>query len=62
MQNLNIYLEKMIGEQIADRDIDEALDLLQIVPEIQKQLDDPTHLKIKKKSSRRSSRCRSEDF
>ena len=42
MQNLNIYLEKMIGEQIADRDIDEALDLLQIVPEIQKQLDDPT--------------------
>ena len=32
----------MIGEQIADRDIDEALDLLQIVPEIQKQLDDPT--------------------
>ena len=59
MQNLNIYLEKMIGEQIADRDIDEALDLLQIVPEIQKQL---PHLKIKKKSSRRSSRCRSEDF
>ena len=42
MQNLNIYLEKMIGEQIADREIDEALDLLQIVPEIQKQLDDPT--------------------
>ena len=42
MQNLNIYLEKMIGEQITDRDIDEALDLLQIVPEIQKQLDDPT--------------------
>ena len=42
MQNLNIYLEKMIGEQIADRDIDEALDLLQIVPEIQKHLDDPT--------------------
>ena len=42
MQNLNIYLEKMIGEQIEDRDIDEALDLLQIVPEIQKQLDDPT--------------------
>ena len=42
MQNLNIYLEKMIGEQIADRDIDEALDLLQMVPEIQKQLDDPT--------------------
>ena len=42
MQNLNIYLGKMIGEQIADRDIDEALDLLQIVPEIQKQLDDPT--------------------
>ena len=42
MQNLNIYLEKMIGEQIADRDIDEALDLLQIVPEIQKQLDNPT--------------------
>ncbi len=44
MQNLNIYLEKMIGEQIADREIDEALDLLQIVPEIQKQLDDPTAL------------------
>ena len=42
MQNLNIYLEKMIGEQITDRDMDEALDLLQIVPEIQKQLDDPT--------------------
>ena len=42
MQNLNLYLEKMIGEQITDRDIDEALDLLQIVPEIQKQLDDPT--------------------
>ncbi len=42
MQNLNIYLEKMIGEQITDREIDEALDLLQIVPEIQKQLDDPT--------------------
>ena len=42
MQNLNIYLEKMIGEQITDRDTDEALDLLQIVPEIQKQLDDPT--------------------
>ena len=42
MQNLNIYLEKMIGEQIADREIDEALDLLQSVPEIQKQLDDPT--------------------
>ena len=42
MQNLNIYLEKMIGEQIADREIDEALDLLQIVPEIQKQLDDAT--------------------
>ena len=42
MQNLNIYLEKMIGEQITDRDMDGALDLLQIVPEIQKQLDDPT--------------------
>ena len=42
MQNLNIYLEKMIGKQITDRDMDEALDLLQIVPEIQKQLDDPT--------------------
>ena len=42
MQNLNIYLEKMIGEQMTDREIDEALDLLQIVPEIQKQLDDPT--------------------
>ena len=42
MQNLNIYLEKMIGEQITEKSLDEALDLLQMVPEIQKQLDDPT--------------------
>lgn len=42
MQNLNIYLEKMIGEQITEESLDEALDLLQMVPEIQKQLDDPT--------------------
>ena len=42
MQNLNIYLEKMIGEQITEKSPDEALDLLQMVPEIQKQLDDPT--------------------
>lgn len=42
MQNLNIYLEKMISEQITEKSIDEALDLLQMVPEIQKQLDDPT--------------------
>lgn len=42
MQNLNIYLEKMIGEQITEKALDEALDLLQMVPEIQKQLDDPT--------------------
>ena len=41
MQNLNIYLEKMIGEQITEKSLDEALDLLQMVPEIQKQLDDP---------------------
>ena len=37
MQNLNIYLEKMIGEQITEKSLDEALDLLQMVPEIQKQ-------------------------
>ena len=42
MQNLNIYLEKMISEQITEKSLDEALDLLQMVPEIQKQLDDPT--------------------
>ena len=42
MQNLNIYLEKRIGEQITEKSLDEALDLLQMVPEIQKQLDDPT--------------------
>ena len=42
MQNLNIYLEKMIGEQITEKSLDEALDLLQMVPEIQKHLDDPT--------------------
>ena len=42
MQNLNIYLEKMIGEQITEKSLDEALDLLQMVTEIQKQLDDPT--------------------
>ena len=42
MQNLDIYLEKMIGEQITEKSLDEALDLLQMVPEIQKQLDDPT--------------------
>ncbi len=42
MQNLNIYLEKMIGEQISEKSIDDALELLQMVPEIQKQLDDPT--------------------
>ena len=27
MQNLNIYLEKMIGEQITEKSLDEALDL-----------------------------------
>ncbi|HCG85735.1 MAG TPA: F0F1 ATP synthase subunit alpha [Lachnospiraceae bacterium] len=32
----------MIGEQITEKSLDEALDLLQMVPEIQKQLDDPT--------------------
>lgn len=32
----------MIGEQITEKALDEALDLLQMVPEIQKQLDDPT--------------------
>ena len=35
MQNLNIYLEKMISEQITEKSLDEALDLLQMVPEIQ---------------------------
>lgn len=32
----------MISEQITEKSLDEALDLLQMVPEIQKQLDDPT--------------------
>ena len=26
MQNLNIYLEKMIGEQITEKSLDEALE------------------------------------
>ena len=31
MQNLNIYLEKMIGEQITEKSLDEALDPVDVL-------------------------------